>query len=342
MNTYKMPNGDVELGDFPYRRSNAWTNVVWIITEQCNLGCPYCIGFKSKGIATSLIDTLGVTGLVDRFENLRERSGKNLYITITGGEPTIVKKLPELCKQLIDKKFIIELQSNMITGTEIKRFVDNVDPKGVSQITATYHGWALDTKYPTMKDNYINNFKYAMDNGITCVLKTVVPPDEVFTMKSKLDGLRKLLPKNSIIMPWLFIKGLPKNKNNMNAAYPYCYTSEQHTELNNICKIRGECQKLYRGGAGFFYGMPCDAGRGFFIIKRNGDAGRCYTIKTDQGYLGNLVKDDIVLFSSAKKCSSKFCGTSFWGMWFGVNPWDYVPNSNKYNAYYCKFGPNWK
>jgi len=284
---------------------------------------------------------IGVDGVVARFESLRERSKKNIYITLTGGEPTIVKEFVALCKKLVDKKFIIELQSNMITGTIIKKFVDNVDPKGIAQIMATYHGWALDTKYPTMQENYINNFKYAMNNNITCVLKTVVPPNEVFTMKDKLAKLRKLLPTGAIIMPWVFIKGSPTSITDMNGAYPYAYTPQQHVEMDSLCKIRNACQALYRHGAGFFCGMQCDAGNGFFIIKRDGTAGRCYTIKTGAGVLGNLVNNDINLFSSPKKCTYKLCGTPFWGMWFGVTPWDYVPNGDKNSAYYCKFGPKW-
>jgi len=342
MNTYVMPNGDIELGDFPYRRSSDWANVVWIITEQCNLGCPYCIGFKSKGKATSLIDTLGVDGVVSRFENLRQRSGKNLYVTLTGGEPTIVDKLPELCHKLINKKFIIELQSNMTTGVDLKKFVDAVDPAGVAQIMATYHGWALDNKLPKLHENYINNFKYATAKGIMCVLKTVVPPGEITDVQAKLQKLKKELPVGAVVMPWLFIKGLPKSKNNMGNAYPYGYTREQHALLDTVCTVRGECQRLYRGGAGFFTGMPCDAGSGFLIIKCNGDAGRCYTLKTDKDCLGNLADDNINLHSAPKPCTAPFCGTSFWGMWFGTAPWNYVPNSDKNNAYYCKFGPDWK
>jgi MoaA/NifB/PqqE/SkfB family radical SAM enzyme len=337
-----MPNGDIELGDFPSRRNADWTNVVWIITEQCNLGCPYCIGFKTKGKATSLVDRLGIDGTIQRFETLRERSKKDLYITITGGEPTMLPQLPELCKQLIDRKFVVELQSNMITKIGVKRFVDAVDPSGIGQIMATYHGWALDKKFKKMKDNYINNFHYAIKHGVTCVLKTVVPPAEVFTMGKKLQGLRKVLPNNAVILPWLFIKGFPKNKNNMKNAYPYAYTKKQHKELNRICTVRQQCQKLYRGGAGFFTGMRCDAGRGFIVITRNGNAGRCYTIRTKQGSLGNFMQNNIKLYDSPKKCTAKFCGTSFWGMWFGVNPWDYVPNSSKKDAYYCRFGPSWK
>ena len=40
MNVYTMPNGDVELGDFPSRRDVACTNVVWI--EETIARWRYC------------------------------------------------------------------------------------------------------------------------------------------------------------------------------------------------------------------------------------------------------------------------------------------------------------
>ena len=44
MNKHVMKNGDIEVGDYVARITPSYVNIVWIITEQCNLGCPYCIG----------------------------------------------------------------------------------------------------------------------------------------------------------------------------------------------------------------------------------------------------------------------------------------------------------
>lgn len=185
MNVYPTPNGDVELGDYPARMDKDWVNIVWIITSQCNLGCSYCIGFKSDGIARSLIDRFGTDKIVERFEQVREKTGKQLYITMTGGEPTITKDFAYLCGKLTGKKFVIELQSNLISSF-VKEFVDIVDPEFVSQITASYHGWALD-KDDQLRARYMDNFHYAMNWGITCVLKTIVLPDEVNGIVDKIS-----------------------------------------------------------------------------------------------------------------------------------------------------------
>lgn len=44
MNIYKMPNGDMELADYPARKDESWTYIMWVVVHQCNLRCYYCVG----------------------------------------------------------------------------------------------------------------------------------------------------------------------------------------------------------------------------------------------------------------------------------------------------------
>ena len=155
-------------------------------------------------------------------------------------------------------------------------------------------------------------------------------------------GLKKLLPDGAIVLPWVFIKGIPRSKRGLKNAYPYAYTREQHKVLDELFKVRGQCQKLYRGGAGFFKGMKCDAGRGFMVMTWTGHVGRYYTTRDGVGSLGSFVDETVKINDAPVVCPVKFCTTSFWGMWFGVNPWDYVPKSKREDAYYCRFGPEWR
>src|SRR3990167_2133446 len=112
---YPIPNGDIELGDFPYRRDDGWTNVVWIINEHCNLRCPYCVTgwIRAAGSNETIVDRVGIHGTVDRFGRISDMNGKRLYLTITGGEPTLVKNFVPLCEALGKAGFHIELQTNL-------------------------------------------------------------------------------------------------------------------------------------------------------------------------------------------------------------------------------------
>ena len=333
-----MPNGDKELGDFTARTNKNWTTFVWVITQQCNLGCPYCVGFKYRGVAKSLVDTLKVDGIVSRFERLRDKYKKNIYITLTGGEPSIIKDFPKLCAALTKRKFTIELQTNLTTST-IKPFVDSVDPGCVGQIMASYHGWKLD-KDSKIHDIYMENFKYATNNNILCVLKTIILPTKTENLQKYVSKLQSELPPGAPILTWVFIRGIPKSLKDFAGAYPYSYTPAQKNLIKKSTVYRKHCQLLYMNGAGFFKGMRCDAGRGFVVMDWSGKTTRCYTTRQGTtGYLGDFTKETIKINNKPIACPAKFCGTPFWGMWYGVDPWNYVPNLDKKNAYYCRFGP---
>lgn len=337
MNTFTMPNSDIELGDYPARMSTEWTNIVWIITHQCQLGCPYCVGWKSKTPMLTLIDKIGgVSNAVDRFELLRAKAKKNFYITISGGEPTLVKDLPKLCGELTKRGFVVELQTNLTTSY-VKPFVDSVNPKNIGQIVATYHGWKLDSSAPA-QDLYFNNFSYAVKQGITCILKTVVIPKEIKVFAAKLALLKKKMPEEGIVLPWVYISGHPNSAIDSNGAYPQAYTQKEGNILDSITPCRRVCQRMYRNGAGFFNGMLCDAGRGFVYMDIDGNIHTCYSQKSGRNVLGSFLSGNLTLHNNPEPCGVGYCGTPFWGLWFGVNPWDYVPGADKDSTYYCRFG----
>ena len=331
MNIYKTPN-DAELADYPYRINKNWCNVVWIITPQCNLGCPYCIGFADPSPAKSLLDVMSVEDIVGKLEKMRDHNKANIYITFTGGEPTLISKFIKLCKELTKRFFVIELQTNLTTQGAMK-FATQVNPAKVSQIMASYHGWALNGGAPKekrgLRDIYIRNFSKAMKEGHTIICKTIVPPGDTDIIDQRLETLKLNLPSGAPIMPWVYIHG---------QQYPYSYTQRQRNIMRRICKYRKQAQMEYINGAGWFSGMRCDAGRGFIVMDWDGNIKRCWTEPTPQ----NFVKNSVVELNNPdnpQKCHHDYCQTPFWGLWYGVNPWEYVRGARKEDAYYCRYGP---
>ena len=335
MTTYAMPNGDKELGDWPARINKDWINVVWVMTHKCFMGCPYCVGWKLvKNAPQTLVDRYGVDGVVQRFEKLRVASKRNMYITISGGEPLTQPKFPELCKKLTERDFVVELHTNLTTSA-FKAFADAVVSKNIAQVMASYHGWKLDEDN-VAKTLYVKNFEYATSKNLTPVMKRVVLPQEVEALPEYSAAIKKILPKEAPTLFWGYIAGgAPKSNKEFGSSYPYAYTNKQKEILNSVREYRRNCQKLYHDGGGFFYKMPCDAGRGFVYLNVEGDISRCYSVREK---IGNFEKATLHISSDIEPCSARYCGTPFWGAWFGKNPWDYVVGAQKKDSTYCRYG----
>jgi hypothetical protein len=325
-NIYPQNNGDIELGDYPARIDPDWCNVVWVICHACNQRCPYCVGYSNRGEAVSLLSEYSIGEVAAAFSKLAETSKKKLYITISGGEPTLVPELPQLCRSLGDMEHKVELQTNLLDDALVDRFINAVPTRFVGQIMATYHGWRLD-KNDELRAAWMRNFHHAWERGYTIVLKTVVLPDEVEAFPEKKKWLQAQLPDGAPILPWVFLKGMPRSLQDFNGAYPYSYTPGQQAILDQETEYRAETQRWYRAGSGFYRGMPCDGGRGFVYLDVKGNLYRCFNAAQMKPppTLGNIMTDEIKLHSGPVACPIHFCSTAFWPLWFGQEPWKYVP-----------------
>ena len=338
MQVYKLPNGDYELPDFFPRKSNDWLHLVWVITHQCSLSCPYCIGWKSSTPMPTLLNMPGgIPVFINNMEKLRENAKKNVYLTITGGEPSLVPDIAHVCAELGKRKFAIEFQSNLITN-KFSEWVNCVDPKTVGLVETTYHGWKLDTN-EKLRDVYINNFVKATEKGFPCVLKTIVLPSEVTAFPSKMQWLKTLLPEGTPILPLLFISNTPKSITESNGAYPQAYTAEEKEILFSSMQYRRIAQQLHSMGGGFFKGMHCAAGCNYAYMDINGYIYPCFGVQNTSNRIGDFNKGIFNFPMSTMVCPVNYCMCVLFGLWYGVNPWDYIPGAKKEEAYYCRFGP---
>ena len=339
MNIYKTPTGELELGDFRARKSQDWVVLTWVINHQCNVGCPYCIGWKDTTPTPTVIDKLGSTAaVVARFERLRDYLKKNIYIVFSGGEPTLIPQLPQLFVELGAKGFILELQTNATTK-ELGTWLATVPPAYVGQILASYHGWLLDNDL-TYQNAYFTNFQEAIRRGHTGVLKVVATPPEIPLLPQKIDWLKSHMGGDAPILPWVFIRNVPTSVHSHGGAYPQAYTEEEKKTLFSTMKYRYTCQQVYCKGAGFFQGMLCDSGHDHSYIDPNGAMFPCYGLGNNQYKIGDLITGQYNFNSSPIVCPRPYCGSVLCGLWYGVHPWDYVPGATKAEAYYCRSGPS--
>lgn len=94
---------------------NMGRSCVFIRFAGCNLKCPWCDTDVSKRF------TLGLDELVAEVKGFRSRS-----VILTGGEPTMVKDMPELIAALKREGFWIAVETNGTSDVAWLPFVDYV------------------------------------------------------------------------------------------------------------------------------------------------------------------------------------------------------------------------
>ncbi len=94
---------------------NMGRSCVFIRFAGCNLKCPWCDTDVAKRF------TIGLDGLVAEVKGFRSRS-----VILTGGEPTMVKDMPELIAALKREGFWIAVETNGTNDVAWLSFVDYV------------------------------------------------------------------------------------------------------------------------------------------------------------------------------------------------------------------------
>ncbi|MEA2088846.1 MAG: anaerobic ribonucleoside-triphosphate reductase activating protein [Patescibacteria group bacterium] len=153
----------MSLIDYP----NKMTAIIF--TVGCNFDCAYCHNkdlFKDKNIKDRLISEKEIFEFLNKRKNILEA------VTITGGEPTLHKDLPDFINRIKKLGFLVKLDSN---GTNPVMLKELVNKKLVDYA-------AVDIKAP------FNNEKYKKIVQVDCsnFLKNISESVE-FLLKDRID-----------------------------------------------------------------------------------------------------------------------------------------------------------
>jgi len=102
-----------------------WKTSCIIFTPGCNFRCGFChnsefvLPEKLKKVYNNLIPEKAI------FNFLEKRKGLLNWVSICGWEPTIHKDLPEFCKKVKDKWFLVKLDTNGQSPDMIEYLLDN-------------------------------------------------------------------------------------------------------------------------------------------------------------------------------------------------------------------------
>jgi hypothetical protein len=324
---YPQANGDIELGDFPAITNPEYSTVAWLATEMCFMNCPYCINKKPQVEPTSILSRLGISGMVDRFVQLRDILEKKTVLIISGGEPAMLNNFPELCEALFKKDFIIELHTNL-SHSKISNWLQVAGkyPDQVALVTATYHSWKLDTN-KVMQDLYFKNFQDCWDAGLTPVLKRIVLPTQTDTLEEDMNKLICKLPEGAPFLIWPYINGMPKSKTDFAGAYPYSYTQEQKDKIVRLSKYRKKDIEYFMKIPVFAKGSLCGSGNCFIYVDVQGNLHRCHT--GTRFTIGSFDTGVMNPCKGPQACPNDVCLNSFHFLWGNTTAASYLGLTNE-------------
>jgi MoaA/NifB/PqqE/SkfB family radical SAM enzyme len=116
------------------RASTIGPSIQWFITWKCNLTCAYCWQeVAADRYRHGRLNAIEPQRWVESFERLGPRE-----LHLTGGEPSLYKKLPELIA-LVDPKIALMMNSNLGRAFGIERFLEHVPPHRFRELTFSLH-----------------------------------------------------------------------------------------------------------------------------------------------------------------------------------------------------------
>src|SRR5699024_7355004 len=86
----------------------------------CNFNCPYC--HNPELVISNIIEPIDINSI---YSFLKKRKGLLDGVVITGGEPTLHKKLPEFIKNIKDMGYLIKLDTNGSNPNMVEELIEN-------------------------------------------------------------------------------------------------------------------------------------------------------------------------------------------------------------------------
>ncbi|MFH1505367.1 MAG: anaerobic ribonucleoside-triphosphate reductase activating protein [archaeon] len=142
-----------------------------IFLPGCNFRCGFC---HNKDLVE---DTLGDLGEDKIFSFLESRKGLVDAVTMTGGEPTIHKELPDFISKIKQLGFLVKLDTNGSNPTMLKQMIDSklVDYVAMD-IKAPLQEYHKTTNIPIDKDKINKSVEFLKKGKVDYEFRTTLVP----------------------------------------------------------------------------------------------------------------------------------------------------------------------
>lgn len=168
-------------------------------TIGCNFHCPYC---HNPELVNETVEEISVD---DFFSFLKKRIGLLDAVTITGGEPTLHKDLPNFIKEIKDLGFLVKLDSNGTNPGMLQKIINEklVDYIAMD-IKSPLEKYSVTVGRPVEAQNIQTSVNLLKENNVpyefrTTVVKSMLSPNDFHAIGKLIKGasdyyLQKFIP----------------------------------------------------------------------------------------------------------------------------------------------------
>lgn len=197
-----------------------------VFTQGCNFRCPYCHNPELVDSA-KFLDPIPKETL---FTFLKKRVGKLDAVSITGGEPTLHKDLPQLMKNVKKMGFLVKLDTN------------GSNPEMLSKIIAesAVDYLAMDIKAPLEKYSQITRSQVdtlAIQRSIQLIKKSGVDYEFRSTLVQDMLSKKEVLQMGSLLgnaKRYFLQKFVPSKTLNRDFAEATSFSNQKMDNLQQI------------------------------------------------------------------------------------------------------------
>ncbi len=260
--------------------------VSWNIVGGCNYRCSYCVQKHAPGLGAPSDEELeAALTTLERLEGRWE-------FKISGGEPFLLKRLPEVARRLAARGHLVSVLTNLSAPTRV--LFEFIDAAGAQLRTFSCSLHREETTEPEFleKAQAIKARLGALPRA-TFVVNSVIVPGQVETVAASRARFEAA-----------GLKFYPQVMRQDGKAVTYEPAEEAllHEAFDDLV---GPGQ-MNRGYA--LKGRLCHAGAKYFIIHPRGDAFACYPGKrAREGHLGNVFAGTLTLREGPQPCPYEVC-----------------------------------
>lgn len=260
--------------------------VSWNITGGCNYRCSYCVQKHAPGSGgpsdEELEAALGVLcALPGRWE-----------LKISGGEPFLLKRLPEVAQRLASAGHRVSVLTNLSAPLRVlEQFIAAAGP-ALRTFSCSLH------REETTEDDFLEKARAVRSllkelPRATFVVNSVVVPG---TVADVARSRQRFEAEGIKFYPQLMRKD----------GKPVAYAPDEQALLAEAFDDLVGPGQMNRGYA--LQGRTCHAGSQYFIIHPRGDAFACYPGKRfGDGHLGNVFQGTLRLRGGPAPCPYEVC-----------------------------------
>lgn len=160
--------------------------ITWFVTWLCNYKCPYCWERLDEDKYRKLVSNINKNRPEEWARAFNELKPDELYIT--GGEPTIYQKLPDVIRNLNDG-IRVKMTTNFGETFELDKYSEFIREGRFSQLTASFHPTEIELELFLKKVDEALNMGYG--EGCDFAIELVLYPTDIKYAKELIQYCKK-------------------------------------------------------------------------------------------------------------------------------------------------------